>query len=245
MIAQLGLLAQGSDFDNWTNLLILLVMGALWLVGALVKTASRGRSAQQDGRGGLSGRPSRPRETWQERLARKVEEIQRAAEAGSTETARRTEQKTGLPAGGGQTPPARAPGGKITVRQGPGGESVMVYERPATQPPAPPAPPAPRPTRRRRIPQPVEATVRAPAPEPALTRARIKSDSSAKPTITGLPSAVLEPSAPDTARIKAPQTPADLEAPPVLDYGDPDALRKAILHYEILGKPLAFRDLFE
>jgi hypothetical protein len=28
----------------------------------------------------------------------------------------------------------------------------------------------------------------------------------------------------------------------VIDYSDPDALKKAILHYEILGKPLALRD---
>jgi hypothetical protein len=28
----------------------------------------------------------------------------------------------------------------------------------------------------------------------------------------------------------------------VVDYGDPDALKKAILQYEILGKPLALRD---
>ena len=30
----------------------------------------------------------------------------------------------------------------------------------------------------------------------------------------------------------------------VLDYSDPDALRRAILHYEILGKPLSLRDPF-
>jgi hypothetical protein len=28
----------------------------------------------------------------------------------------------------------------------------------------------------------------------------------------------------------------------VIDYSDPDALKKAILHYEILGKPIALRD---
>ena len=32
------------------------------------------------------------------------------------------------------------------------------------------------------------------------------------------------------------------ESSPLIDYGDPDALRKAILQYEILGKPLALRD---
>ena len=34
-------------------------------------------------------------------------------------------------------------------------------------------------------------------------------------------------------------------APPLIGYDDPDALKKAILHYEILGKPIALRDPFE
>ena len=35
------------------------------------------------------------------------------------------------------------------------------------------------------------------------------------------------------------------EPKPVLDFGDPDELRRAILHYEILGKPISLRDRSE
>jgi len=39
--------------------------------------------------------------------------------------------------------------------------------------------------------------------------------------------------------------PADHVSSLVIDYTDPDAMKKAILHYEILGKPMALRDPFE
>lgn len=39
--------------------------------------------------------------------------------------------------------------------------------------------------------------------------------------------------------------PADHASPPIIDYMDRDALEKAILQYEILGKPTALRDPFE
>lgn len=41
------------------------------------------------------------------------------------------------------------------------------------------------------------------------------------------------------------QAKATLTPVSLLDYSDPDALKRAILHYEILGKPLAFRDPLE
>jgi hypothetical protein len=242
-VAQLGLLAQGSDSDNWTNLLILLVMGAIWLVGALAKTLSNKRPAQGNRQGDPSGQPPRPRETWQERLARKVEEIQRTAETRSDEMARRLEQKTGLPAGGTQPPRAPTPGGKVVVRQGPRGESIMVYERSEPQPAAPPEPQPPRPRPARR---PQAGTARTPANEPLSPHVKIAGP--VKPVMAPLPSVTLEPAElPQPGLVK--KTPAraapDPEPQAILDYDDPDALRRAILHYEILGKPLAFRDLFE
>jgi hypothetical protein len=39
--------------------------------------------------------------------------------------------------------------------------------------------------------------------------------------------------------------PANHASPPIIDYTDPDALEKAILQYEILGKPMALRNPFE
>ena len=49
---------------------------------------------------------------------------------------------------------------------------------------------------------------------------------------------------PKTAPIIPPQDTTSPIEPgrPLLDYDDPDALRRAILHYEILGKPLSRRE---
>ncbi len=247
-IAQLGLLAQGSDFEDWQSLLVLLVMGALWLVGVLAKAFNARRATRQNEQNDPTRQPARPRETWQERLARKVEEIQRAAGANSTEMARRQEQKTGSPAGGREPPRARAPSGKITIRQGPRGESVMVYERPEP-PPAVPSKPQPAPPQRPR--QAVAVGVRVPTSKPLPVPSKKESDSPAKPIAAGLSSVALEPSQssgpaePDADKREPAPGSADFEPPAIIDYRDPDALQKAILHYEIFGKPLAFRDLFE
>jgi hypothetical protein len=246
MIAQLGLLAQGSGLDNWTDLLIIVVMAVLWLGGALAKALSAKRSTQRNGQADPTGQSSRPRQSWQERLARKVEEIQRTAQAQGAGMTRRPEQKTGLPPGGRQGPPARPPDGRITVRQGPRGESILVYERPAAQPAAPPEPqPARRPPRPRRA---VADALPTPTRASALPRAQTETEGPAKPVIPALPSVTFElpaSSEPDALKTKPLSGPADVGLPAPIDSGDPDALRKAILHYEILGRPLAFRDLFE
>jgi hypothetical protein len=245
IIAQLGSLAQRPDFENWTDLLVLLVMGGLWVVGMLAKAWSAKRTAQRNEQENSGQRQSPRVGTWQERLAQKVEEIQRSAQARSAEMARRLEQKTGLPAGGGHTPPARAPGGKITVRQGPRGESILVYERPEPQPVAPPEPPARPPAQ---PPRPVRVAAPAPVREPATLPPNIGSQSPAKSILSSLPSVALKTSdlsGLDAAQTKSPRPSADPELSTIIDSGDPDALRKAILHYEILGRPLAFRDLGE
>jgi len=42
--------------------------------------------------------------------------------------------------------------------------------------------------------------------------------------------------------VPAEMTEAEYLAEPLLDYANPEELRRAILHYEILGKPLSMRD---
>jgi len=122
---QLDLLAQRPAIDG--DLLILIVMAILWLVGGLAKVlmAKKG-PAQQPRRQqeGLSSKPPAQRESWPQRLARKVREIQEAAQ-----TERRTpEQQTHA------RDAATHPAGTIAIRENPRGESVMVYKRPAPQP---------------------------------------------------------------------------------------------------------------
>ena len=130
--AQFGLLAQGTGFEDWANILFVVVMAVLWLFGALIKTISKkGSPREQAEQEDSSKERRRPGESWQERLVRKAEEMQRRIEeeAGLRESSKPTQP---APPAARRSP--QAPGGKITVRPGQRGESILVYERPQPQP---------------------------------------------------------------------------------------------------------------
>ncbi|HSV98935.1 MAG TPA: hypothetical protein VLI39_02095 [Sedimentisphaerales bacterium] len=200
---QLDLLAQRPAIDG--DLLVLIVMAILWLVGGLAKVVTAKKGPAQQARRqqeGLSSKAPAQRETWQQRLARKVREIQEAAQ-----TERRTpEQQTHA------RDAATHPAGTIAIRENPKGESVMAYKRPA--------------------PQPIRKAVR--------QREAQEVGAAARPEISPEPPRPLEPlavsSEPHTSRFSDASSLADHS------LSDPDALKNAILHYEILGKPLALRD---
>ncbi len=217
-VTQFGLLAQQPDLENWANLLVVAVMAVLWLAGGLLKAMSKKKSAQQAEQGGAARQGQPPRESWQQRLARKAEELQRAIEQG------------GLPPSESADRPPQPPRGKIVVRQGPQGESVMVYERVESQPAAQRQSQTARPRPAER------AAVKKP-------RAASLSGETLASTLGPTTESVVPPDAPDQKAEAAPES-TDL-SPAVLDYSDPDAIRKAILHYEILGTPLAMREPFE
>lgn len=244
-LVQFRLLAQRPGMEEWVNILFIVVLAVLYLVGALVKAASRKGRPQQGGREGLAKEQPRERETWQKRLARKAEEIQRAAEAQgrrAVERARQMEQEAGLREQGGRPRPTQPPAGRITIRPGQGGESIMVYEQPESRPPV-------------ERPQPV----RAHGPRETVAPARQRAAQTPPPTVpsTGIAGPIFEPLAEDPTSItfeppkplklreqrwETPGGSASLHPAALIDYSDPDALKKAILHYEILGKPIALRD---
>lgn len=237
--AQFGLSAQSGD--DWANILFVAVMAILWLVGALVKALSKkASSAKQSGQENAPKVRRLPGESWQERLARKAEEMQR-----------RIEEEAGLREPGQPARPARppvprapqAPGGKITVRPGPKGESIMVYE-----------PPPPQLSTERK-----HQAARQREAQQAVAAAGQYAAKQAPPV--EIPIAInvpkLEPAAGElssvTAESSKPQEPAELlrkaapeppgfEVTALFDSSDPDALKKAILHYEIFGRPVGFRD---
>lgn len=234
--SQLDVLAQ-RDGDEWMNILFIVVVVVFWAVGALVKAAgAKGKAKQQQGgRGAQKGQPAAKRQTLLQQLMEKAEEFQRAIEG--------EEQKRSAPARPAQkprpasSPEAQAPGqGRIGVRTGPGGKSVLVYERKqssspqATTPTRPAQPPQPATPPRQRPPQRPQPSVRRPAP---VSRE--------------VPE--LLPTADDLPRYARPRTeqpkPTVSVAATAIDPSDPETLRRAILHYEILGKPLALRDPFE
>ena len=216
-LTQSHALAQG-DMDQWVDLLILVLVGVFYAVAGLIKNARRKpQEAQRDG----SAKERRvPAESWPRRLARKAEELQRAAEAKGRETAERVrqwEQQARMREPMTKSQPRRGPVsqsprpemGKVVVRPGRGGESTLTYERDESDSDA---------ARRRHAAQQQPTSV---ALEPVAAGGL---------GIDGA-TAVLEPVGYDPASI--------------IDYNDPDALRKAILHYEILGKPVGLRDSFE
>jgi hypothetical protein len=229
-MAQLGLLAQGSDFEGWANILFVVVMAILWLLGALVKTISKkGPSPKPEG----SPSPRRPQESWQELLRRKAEELQR-----------RVEEEAGLrerPRPAGETPARtpQPPAGRVRVRTGRQGESVVVYERP--QPP--PTMQREHQAARQRDAQKAVATAGQYATkETAPREARVPEF---EPMIGGTTGVMAErpmPLEPGKVQSSVPREAAGFEPGTILDYSDPDVLKKAILHCEILGKPLALRD---
>jgi hypothetical protein len=224
---QLPWLAQ-SDSEEWMNILFIVAVAVFWAVGGLLKAASARRTASQGRRPGRQEQTDdRKRESWQQRLTRKAEEIQRAAQ----EHVRKMEEQAGG-ARSSERPgePRRPDRGRVTVRTRPGGEPVLVYER---QGPA--ETPQQRQQRAARLyhqRQEEAARLRQRRLEAAAERLRAK----APPTQPEPDSATAVP----TATTESPETARAASA--LIDYSDADALRQAILHYEILGKPLSLRD---
>ena len=241
LLGQLDLLAQGSDGEELVNILFIVIMAVLWLGGGLVKAAGRNKQRQ-----GAAQKQRPARETWQQRLARKAEEIQRAAEAKSKETAervRRMEEQGRSRATAERPRPAQPPSGKVAIRSGPRGESIMVYEKAGEQISA----------------QQQEEIARQREAREALAAARRRKARLAQPVKPQIDTDIpdLEAISEELGNI-APELPKSLAQPrkplgpqresfgfqpsDLIDYADSDALKKAILHYEIFGKPLALRD---
>ncbi len=235
------LLAQ-DDASEWINILFMVVLAVLWLVGGLVKAAGANRRNQQHQRKQAERSSQRPasgrrRENWLERVAKKAEEIQKAIEqqTGVSEQRARKARPRGEQAGRGK--PAAPGTGRIAVRDDGKGGSVLVYERQAAERPRrqmreprrrqPKRPiPTPQPTR----------PMKPPSPVGALDMSS-QSDALIPTTFKALPH--ISQTMPDKPAVASPME------PPVIDYSEPESLRRAILHYEILGKPLAFRDPLE
>lgn len=240
LAAQLDLLAQGRNFEEWGDFLVIAIMAILWLAGAVVKTIGSRKRAQPQSQQGDASKPRRPRTTWQERLVRKVEEMQRAAEAqaGKTSQGRRSPGETPQP----QPTPAAPPAGRVRVRTGPKGDSLIVFERP----PSTGATERKQQTARykdvrKAVTTAGQQAARSPAVEPRIETTGPGSE----PIIKGMVGTMREPPGslePGALRSRTTRESASFQPSALIDYDDPDALMKAILHYEILGKPLALRE---
>lgn len=225
-ISALQLLAQADDAEEWVNILFIVVVAVFWAIGGIIKAAGAGRTAQQrQKKKRPAGKDASKRETWLQQLARKAEQIQRAVENQSKPQARRAHQPQR------EAKPSKPPAGRVTVRSSPGGRSVLVYERQARSAAAQRQDQQARKRRERAS----RGRVRPPKPR--------ERSALAQPETLEVPSTTTEPLPRPSASLQA--VPAVASSVPLVDYSDPDALKRAILHYEILGKPLAFRDPLE
>ncbi len=234
-------LAQG-DAEEWINILFIVVLAVFWLLGGLVKTFGGTRNAR-------AKRPDRRKavdeeqrkESWQQRLARKADEMQKAAE----ERIRKFEEQVQPQQKPPKSPERRRPDeGRVTVQAGRGGEPVLVYER---------AKPTETPEQRRqqaaRLQQArQEAARRREAQRRRAAERNVEAElTQVEPGLGAMTDISLGASSrPQPLKIDEAlpehHESASYAASSLIDDSDPDALRKAILHYEILGKPLSLRD---
>ncbi|MBN1506780.1 MAG: hypothetical protein JW955_08035 [Sedimentisphaerales bacterium] len=230
-ITQLHSIAQ-TDSDQWVNFLILAILAIFWLFGTLVKAATKKRVPPTG-----QAEPGRPqRETWQQRLARKAQELQRVAEAQrrqAEERVRRMQDRAAV------RERAEPPPGNISVRTGKGGESILVYEQAGAMIDSTREQHA---ARQRQARETVAAAGRKAAitpPEPMATKIEAPLVSATDDVAFRMP---LEPRSEESATRGQPP---GRESGPIIDFNDPDALQRAILHYEILDKPVGLRDVGE
>ncbi|HPC95517.1 MAG TPA: hypothetical protein PLU87_11275 [Sedimentisphaerales bacterium] len=229
-LIQLPGVAQG-DVEGWSDLIVFLIVAAFWAVGALLKAVSARRAASQSQRPGrMKPTEVQKRESWQQRLSRKAEEIQRAAQE---HVRKMEEQAGGVPSAERPREPRRPDRGRVTVRARPGGESVLVYER--REPAETPQDKQRRAAELHRERQEEARRLRQQRREAAEKRLRVET-----PPIQPEPV-----SAADVAAVSPQAQEPEHDEPGLLDYSDPEALKRAVLHYEILGKPLSLRDPLE
>lgn len=216
-LAQMSLLGRGFDIEGWMDILVLVVLGAVYVIGSIIKAASKSKKAEeevqeQDARN-LQQKPSKGRMGLFEQF---ISEVKKAAEEVKSEVKSATES--------GQ------PGQTLAQKKAQAQAIVQKYAAKVQQKP------------------PVEAKIAPAKPKPSKPARKVQTefDKSAElqkgidefpgftSNIVGLPG-------------KRKAVPAEAVEPMHLsevlaDYEDPEELKRAILHYEILGRPLALRD---
>jgi hypothetical protein len=210
LLAQQILAARDKDFEGWTNILFIMVIGIFWVVGGILK-AKANKSKQQE----------------QEQPGRRPPESTRGVPKAFKQTPYQQAQR---PVG--RTPKSQPrpqqvqPSRRKIVRPQPAGRKPSIKTEEAIELPT------------------LEALE---TPKVSLPGPQLQAD------LEELPEFTVETVEKDirlssvealgAKRIgiagETPQTKYLAEI--LLDYDDPEKLRRAILHYEILGKPLSLR----
>lgn len=224
------LVAQGEDVGKWTNILFVIVLAVIWVVGSIVKARAKKPEGEEEKEGQLSRKPGGKLREVAERIERELSQL-------SGDRA--------------DTPPERTTGPQREPSRQPGHAQV----RPTSPAPrtryGPQAPRRPRPVAGPQLAARKPSARQRPMPTAAFglpEEAKVSPEMPKVPTrIEELPEYITEPvqALKDKyAHISAekPAVESPLQALLDLDYADPEELRRAILHYEILGKPLSLRE---
>jgi len=195
-MAQIVLARRGDD--GWMNILVVVVMAAIWIVGGIIKaTKTKSGDKQQPSRAASRKPPAHGRGGQQQRPGRAAERP-----AGP---AQRLEQPSGATKRRTTLADLREAARKFAA------EAEQAFQpqttRPASKPPEPVSKPQIQPETTAQI-EPVVAPIK------------------------GFTNKQAAAEMPPTQHL------SDL----LSDYANPDKLRRAILHYEILGPPLSLRD---
>ncbi len=219
ILAQMILLARGKDIEGWMDILVLVLVAAVYGLATILKTKKRKKEQEEQAKEELTRKPQRKPQSGGGVLEQFVREIQRAVEP--------TQER--------ESRPAAQPAPKKVARPQPA-PAVRKY---ATE-----AKPAPRP-------KPITPPVKPKRPglELSIPAPQVRPDFEELPELQTKMQALPEFT---TRTIEglvgkgkgmAEEVPNSKYLSEVLaDFTDPKDLRMAILHYEILGRPLALRD---
>ena len=222
LLAQLILAARDKDVESWTNILFIMALAAFYVIGSILK-ARANKQQKQD----------------QKEPGRKLPESTRGAPKAFKQTPYRQAQRPVGPTPKSQPrpqvakpqvakPQAQPPRRKI-VRPQPAGRKSSIKTEQAIELPTLEALETPK------VSPPISQLQVDLEELPEFTVETVKKD-------IRLSSVAVEALGAKRIGIagETPQTKYLAEI--LLDYDDPEKLRRAILHYEILGKPLSLRD---
>ena len=204
-LAQTIVVAQDREVRDWTNILFIVVVAALWAIGGIIKARKSKTELKEED---------------EEELARKPPERERGVQ-------KQLFERRGHPVSPAPRKQYRPQVAKPQVRQRP---RKAVGPRLAVQKFV---------TEAEQAVEHVLEPLEVPKPKLSAPIPRVQAELEELPEFTSETIKRLEHKYAGTAA-ETPQ--AKYLSEILLDYADPDELRRAILHYEILGKPLALRE---
>ena len=204
---------RNNDVGGWMQILVFIALAVFWAVGGILK--AKANKSDSDNKGNLPRKPSRkPPLHSREAREQMLKKLERPADSvkGQYQQPR---------------PATQRPRMKFADLQA----AVRKFAAEAEKA--------------------FEAEIKEPIPKPEPSSPPVSQIKPKKPTLVEpMTTAFVEPV---TTAFKGLQDKQEIEPAPMpessiylsellIDYADPDELRRAILHYEILGKPLSLRD---